>query len=256
VPGHWSWSPAKADFVWVAGSWRVAPEGATWVAGRWLRDADGWYWVPGYWNTPKARATAAEAVGPRNWRAEGPPTEQPDDPPGAAPGPNAFYVPGHYTPEGDRLTWTRGFWAEVQPGWDWIPARWVRRTNGWEYREGYWLRDPEADQVRRRTAARPVPDERTTGLPPAIVESAPNDRDAGGPPAAAPPRDPIAEAEAAAAAPPRTAYPLPRPVYPYGYGPPPVVIRPPGMYPYGPGGVVVPAAVPPFVRRILDRVLP
>jgi hypothetical protein len=34
------------------------------------------------------------------------------------------------------------------------------------------------------------------------------------------------------------------------------VIRPPGAFPYGPGGVVVPGAVPPFVRRILDRVLP
>jgi hypothetical protein len=33
------------------------------------------------------------------------------------------------------------------------------------------------------------------------------------------------------------------------------VIRPPG-YPYGPDGVVVPGAVPPFVRRMLDRVLP
>jgi hypothetical protein len=34
------------------------------------------------------------------------------------------------------------------------------------------------------------------------------------------------------------------------------VIRPPGTYPYGPGGVVVPGVVPPFVRRMLDRVLP
>ena len=39
-------------------------------------------------------------------------------------------------------------------------------------------------------------------------------------------------------------------------GMPYYVIRPPGSYPYGPGGVVVPGAVPPFVRRLLDRVLP
>jgi hypothetical protein len=39
-------------------------------------------------------------------------------------------------------------------------------------------------------------------------------------------------------------------------GPPYYVIRPPGAYPYGPSGVVVPGTVPPFVRRMLDRVLP
>jgi hypothetical protein len=38
-------------------------------------------------------------------------------------------------------------------------------------------------------------------------------------------------------------------------GVPYYVIRPPG-YPYGPNGVVVPGAVPPFVRRLLDNVLP
>ena len=39
-------------------------------------------------------------------------------------------------------------------------------------------------------------------------------------------------------------------------GMPYYVIRPPGEYPYGPDGVVVPGTVPPFVRRILDQVLP
>ena len=59
-------------------------------------------------------------------------------------------------------------------------------------------------------------------------------------------RDPIAEAEAAGRV---------RVVVP-GIGMPYYVIRPPGSYPYGPGGVIVPGAVPPFVRRILDQVLP
>ena len=39
-------------------------------------------------------------------------------------------------------------------------------------------------------------------------------------------------------------------------GMPYFVIRPPGSFPYGPAGVVVPGVVPRFVRRILDDVLP
>lgn len=244
VPGYWSWSPAKEDFVWVVGRWQVPPAGASWVASRWMRDADGWYRVPGFWNTPR-RDRAVVTAG--NWRADGPPADHPDDTPGAAPGPNYFYVPGHYTPDGDRLAWTNGFWAKEQPGWDWVPARWVRRPGGWTYRDGYWLRDSEL-ATQRHTVARPSAEaERDGDLPPAIVESEPSDKDPLPNPPANARRDPISEAESGL--PP---YRRPR----FGYVPPPVVIRPPGMYPYGPAGVVVPGAVPPFVQRLLDRVLP
>ena len=255
VPGHWSWSAAKNKFVWTAGSWRTAPEGATWIQGRWMRDDDGWYRVPGYWNTPKPSTSAGERRIVGNWRVDGPPAEQPDDVPGPAPSPESFYVPGHYTPDGNRLTWTRGFWAEMRPGWDWVPARWIRRPNGWEYREGYWLRETDRDPT-RRTVARPVPADRD-GLPPAIVDSEPVENGAAATvPEATRPRDPIAEAEASRVMPVPGPYPLPRYRYPYPYGPPAVVIRPPGMYPYGRAGVVLPSGVPPFLPRLLDRVLP
>ncbi len=179
--------------------------------------------------------------------------------PAPAPGPDFFFVPGHYAPDGDRLAWTSGFWSRLQPGWDWVPARWVRRPNGWDFRAGYWVRDPAAAVVitnpraRRRFAARPD----LYGQPPAVVGSRPG---AAGtdrlppPPGTVTERDPIAGAEAAGR--------LPVPEAEVGvlvgpvFGSPYYVIRPPGAYPYGPGGVVVPATVPPFVRRILDRVLP
>ncbi len=204
----------------------------------------------------------------------GPPPDRPDDAPGPAPGPDAFLVPGHYRPAGDRLSWTPSYWARVRPGWDWVPARWVRRGDGWDFREGYWSREPAPADAPRHTVARPAsPD--AADLPPAIVESEPAGPTAGAdrlpPPPAEAPRDPIAEAEDAARAPtvvtppvvvvPRVGpYPAPYPmgVPPLGYvnGVPVRVIRPPGSYPYGPGGVVVPAITPPFVQRLLNRVLP
>ena len=63
-------------------------------------------------------------------------------------------------------------------------------------------------------------------------------------------RDPITGAEVDVEAPGD-----PVPIGAVAAGMPYYVLRPPG-YPYGPNGVVVPGAVPPFVRRMLDRVLP
>jgi hypothetical protein len=167
------------------------------------------------------------------WRKNGPPAEQPDDLPGAAPGPDYFYIPGHYRPEGDRLAWRGGFWARSQPGWDWIPARWVRRADGWQFREGNWVRDPDTALVNRDRSRRP-----TAPPPPADQPDERDDLRIVDPDAdVVPDRDAPVIVEG-------------RTVMPY------YVIRPPGSYPYGPGGVIVPGAVPPFVRRLLDRVLP
>ena len=138
--------------------------------------------------------------------------------------------------------------------------RWIRRPDGWEFRDGYWVPDPDTAVIttntRRRVVARPGP----SGLPPAIIDSerGPGDTDVGTdslppPPGAVTGQDFIAESEASG----RLIGPGEVPVV---VGPvtgmPYYVIRPPGTYPYGPQGVVVPGAVPPFVRRILDRVLP
>jgi hypothetical protein len=264
IPGYWDWDRSRSSFVWVAGSWRIPPAGSIWIPARWMRDADGWYLVPGSWS--RRRDPAAVAAAEPAWRRTGPPADHPDDTEPAAPGPDYFYVPGHYAPAGDQLTWRSGFWARVQPGWDWIPARWVRRSDGWEFREGSWARDPAtaigATTARRRVAARPG----LLGRPPAIVESEPGpavdgagEADLPPPPGSLPEDDPIAGAEASGWPGGRVARVLPGDV-PVIVGPvtgmPYYVIRPPGSYPYGPGGVVVPGAVPPFVRRLLDRVLP
>lgn len=229
--GYWDWDPADSRFVWVAGTWRVPPAGMTWTPGRWVRDGRGWYWVAGTWARRAARP--AIAAGRPAWQIDGPPAEHPDDTPPPAPGPDVFYVPGHYAPNaaGDRLTWVPGFWSAIKPGWDWIPARWVRRPDGWDFREGHWARDPGTVVVER------VPPRRLRRVRPGTEVTVVA-------------RDPITGAEVDV-----EAVDDPVPVGAVAAGMPYYVIRPPG-YPYGPNGVVVPGAVPPFVRRILDRVLP
>ncbi len=197
IAGHWDWDALSDDFVWVGGSWKIPPAGSTWVAGRWQHDAAGWYWVSGTWSRPRDRSTAAANT--PAWRMTGPPEDHPDDTPPPAPGTNFFFVPGHFAPSaGDRLAWTSGFWARVQPGWDWIPARWVRRANGWDFREGRWVRDSDTAVVksgprgRRRLVARPL----FPGRRPEVVESEPGVDRLPLPPGPVTERDPIAEAEA------------------------------------------------------------
>ena len=192
-------------------------------------------------------------------RPTGPPPDQPANAPGAAPGPDFFFVPGNYVPDGDQVTWTPGFWARQQPGWDWIPAHWVRRPDAWEFRAGYWVRDPGATDLNAGIGRKSTAQSRAAGLSSRDRRVDPGRarfRFRRGPSASRPgaenARDPIAEAEAAE----RDPYELRRVLVVPGIGMPYYVIRPPGSYPYGPGGVVVPGAVPPFVRRMLDRVLP
>ncbi len=143
---------ATASSGW-RGAGRSRPPGRSgWPAAGCTMPADGTGSpAPGV-GTRIARRIAANRPA---WRTTGPPAEQPDDTPPPAPGPDFFYVPGHYAPAaGDRLAWVPGFWASVQLGWDWIPARWVRRPDGWDFREGHWMRDPDAAVVVERVPAR------------------------------------------------------------------------------------------------------
>ena len=117
------------------------------------------------------------------------------------------------------------------------------RATGCGNRRALTFESPSA-VAQRHASSRP-------GGDPNVAEPAPANGDRAideppPPPGAEDERDPIAEAEMADRV---------RVIVP-GIGMPYYVIRPPGSYPYGPGGVVVPGAVPPFVRRILDRVLP
>ncbi|MGO9923962.1 MAG: hypothetical protein ACLQIB_55850 [Isosphaeraceae bacterium] len=280
VPGYWDWDQSQNDYVWVGGFWQVPPAGSMWVAGRWMRDNDGWYRVPGVWSRRRdagakltAAATAAPAGALPQWRRTGPPADHPNDAPGVAPGPDYFYIAGHYVPDGDQVTWKPGFWAKAQAGWDWSPARWVRRPDGWDFRPGSWVRETSAfaqnSEPSPRSTARPgLGDAPSSAVEPQARPSSP-EANLEEPP-------PIAGGDIEVGAIPGAAVPspgqllVPETVVPPGAvvirepqpvvigrvtGLPYFVVRPPG-FPYGPAGVVVPAVVPRFVRRILDRVLP
>jgi hypothetical protein len=191
-----------------------------------------------------------------------------------APGPDYFYLAGHYAPDGDHVTWTPGFWARMQPGWDWVPARWVRRPDGWDFRPGSWVRETSAltqnGEPNQRSTARPLPGDSPSSAVdqearPSTPEANPEELPpiAGGeieggaiPGGAIPGAGPLPEPQAIM---PPGAIVIREP-QPMVFGPvtgmPYFVVRPPGYFPYGPTGVVVPAVVPRFVRRILDRVLP
>jgi|GEM_PF-3102446 len=276
VAGYWSWDPARNDFTWIAGAWRVPPKGTIWVNGRWVRDARGWTRVPGFWSARQAGRVVDRVASPasNDWRVTGPPAAAPADDPGPAPGPDAFYVPGHYTPKGRGVVWTPGYWSRSRPGLEWVPARWVRRPNGWDYREGYWTRESAPATVRagepnRHTVARPRLDDdvNPADLPPAIVESEPRDAEPNPDRLPPPPpdpglgtdknpaagRDPIAEAEDADRAAVDPAVPPPVVVVPGPMVRPYVVVPRRGYGPrfYDPLGVV-----PPFARRIIDRFVP
>jgi hypothetical protein len=279
VPGYWDWDQTQNDFVWVGGTWQVPPASSMWVAGRWMRDADGWYRVPGFWSRRRDAAaqptsTIASDRAQPAWRLSGPPADHPNDPPGDAPGPDYFYLAGHYVPDGENVTWKPGFWAQVQPGWDWVPARWVRRSDGWDFRPGSWVRETgalaENGDPGQRSTVRPLPGDTTSSaVDPEARSSGPDAMPGVAPPIASGEIDggTIPGAEIPGVAP----LGQPQSVVPPGAvvirgpqamffgtvtGMPYYMVRPPGYFPYGPAGVVVPGVVPRFVRNILDRVLP
>ncbi|WP_337177463.1 hypothetical protein [Paludisphaera sp.] len=130
IDGYWEWDVDTSRFVWVTGTWRVPPPNRFWVNGLWKREADGWRRTPGFWSD---RSTDRLV-----FRAEGPPERRPLDDPGPPPKEGCFYIPGQYVPEGDKLVWRKGFWADSKPGWAWVPASWTRQPEGWIYQAGYW----------------------------------------------------------------------------------------------------------------------
>ena len=129
------------------GIWRTRPPGRFWAHGYWKHEAKGWYRVPGFWSDRRVDLI--------DWRKEGPPREHPEDEPGPAPGDDRFYIPGRYVPDGDGVSWKKGFWTRSQPGWVWEPAKWVRQPEGWTFREGFWDR-PIEDRWARFTGINPA----------------------------------------------------------------------------------------------------
>jgi hypothetical protein len=134
IPGYWQWDDERKDFLWVSGVWRVAPPGKRWVAGYWRDDGDQSQWVPGFWaENPKDEAVAQQVT-----YLPQPPAPPQVAPPGEAPGPDTFYVPGHWVWNGVQYAWQAGYWARIQPGFVWIPGHYRWTPGGFLYIPGYW----------------------------------------------------------------------------------------------------------------------
>ena len=103
VPGYWDWDSARAEFVWIGGVWQVPPPGLD-VGHRPLEARPGrLVSCPGFWSRRRDNGAIPTTYSTANqpaWRSTGPPAGHPDDNPAAAPGPDYFYVPGHYARRG------------------------------------------------------------------------------------------------------------------------------------------------------------
>lgn len=58
----------------------------------------------------------------------------------AIPGPNFFWIGGHWLWGGSGYRWAPGRWEQHRPGYGWAPHRWERRGNGWAQQGGRWER--------------------------------------------------------------------------------------------------------------------
>jgi len=59
-----------------------------------------------------------------------------------APGPEFFWVYGHWTWVGHEHRWEDGHWERHREHEYWVPHRWERDERGqWRLHEGYWRRN-------------------------------------------------------------------------------------------------------------------
>ena len=71
--------------------------------------------------------------------AEAPPPPPPVEVVGIAPYAGAFYIQGHYYPQGRGYAWHPGNWVRGRPGQQYVQHKLDRGPNGrYRYRRGYW----------------------------------------------------------------------------------------------------------------------
>jgi hypothetical protein len=81
---------------------------------------------------------------------EAPPAPRYEDR-GPQPGPDFFWVEGHWARDRDHWEWIRGHWdRSPRPEAVWVPGHWDRREDGWVWIDGHWVdrddRDRHADR--------------------------------------------------------------------------------------------------------------
>ncbi len=129
IPGYWQWDGDKKDFIWVSGLWREVPEGRRWVPGYWADTAEGYRWASGHWADAKEENFQYVPTPPEN-PDQGPTTPAPDD--------HSLYIPGSWFYTSDGYQYRDGYWADVRPGYLWVPSRYYWSPRGWIFASGFW----------------------------------------------------------------------------------------------------------------------
>jgi hypothetical protein len=138
IRGHWVWH--RDRWEWKAGFYERTQPGNVWIPGQWVARGNGWVWIEGHYTVqappPPVYNTGPEVEIVAN---EAPPAAIVETIP-AAPGPDFFWIGGHWTWNG-RWTWVHGHYdrhPHFHPGGGWEPGHWDRRGAGWVWHEGHW----------------------------------------------------------------------------------------------------------------------
>ena len=99
IGGYWAWDDERSDFLWVSGTWRTLPPGRTWVAGYWRDDAANWRGSPASGPSAERRrgVSRRDLPGPAARAARGCRARR------SRRLSEAFFVPGHWVWDGDRV---------------------------------------------------------------------------------------------------------------------------------------------------------
>ncbi len=127
--GYWWWN--GHEHVWVGGHWVKARPGHVWVHEHWAHRGNEWFFYPGHW--VKAAPAAGEVV-----VASGPPPAVRVETVPAPPGPETFWVAGHWRWENGNHVWIPGRWEVRRVDEVWVPAHWYREHGHWSYVGGHW----------------------------------------------------------------------------------------------------------------------
>ena len=130
VGGHWRWNGSR--YVWVSGHWVEPRLGKVYVQARWVLVNGVWRFRPGYWAAVSAPAGYAVVTAPQ---APPPPRVEVVPP---SPGPQYFWINGHWRFEGGSYVWVPGYWEGHRQHEIWVPAHWVRQGGVWRYVGGHW----------------------------------------------------------------------------------------------------------------------
>ncbi len=137
IRGHWVWHHERWE--WKGGYWEAVHPNQVWISGQWVQKPNGWVWVEGHYvvqapPAPPQQGQVAEVI------ANEPPPPPITEVVTVAPGPDYFWVSGHWHWRGGWV-WVHGHYdrhPHFHPGGAWVDGHWDRRGGNFVWVEGHW----------------------------------------------------------------------------------------------------------------------